>query len=181
MSPHYLLSHRRFCCIQDLRVYQGVYEYKMQNKAFWRGWILIYICSRNNMNVNGSFNAGFVQYTLWTWNKCSVYFCKTEIVISIWQHFRSEERQTFKNVQNQFIFKNSLLTKYFWYKLVQSFVKSRFLVLNSVRFEWMKINTAALKTIQHFGDMLNCNTSIHCGGHYNVTFWIAAFSLVMQT
>ena len=92
----------------------------------WRGQVLIfilYIWSRNKMNVNGSFNAGFVQYTLLTWYKCSVYFCKTEIVISIWQHFRSEERQTFKNVQNQFIFKNSLLTKYFWYKLVQFFCK----------------------------------------------------------
>ena len=26
------------------------------------------------------------------------FVCKTEIVISIWQHFRSEERQTFLNV-----------------------------------------------------------------------------------
>ena len=113
------------------------------------------------MNVNGSFNAGFVQYTLWTWNKCSVYFCKTEIVISIWQHFRSEERQTFKNVQNQFIFKNSLLTKYFWYKLVQSFVKSRFLVLNSVRFEWMRINSAVrvCTTQKRFNILVTCWTA----------------------
>ena len=64
-----------------------------------------------------------VLYSIHVLNMVQVYFCKTEIVISIWQHFRSEERQMFKNVQNQFIFKNSLLTKYFWYKLGQFFRK----------------------------------------------------------
>ena len=132
-----------------------------------RGRFLIfnlYIWSRNNMNVNGSFNAGFVQYTLLTWYKCSVYFCKTEIVISIWQHFRSEERQTFKNVQNQFIFKNSLLTKYFWYKLVQFFVKSRLSILKSSKdsLEWVANTTAALMNGPIFE---TCNSNSNTSNH----------------
>ena len=116
------------------------------------------------MNVNGSFNAGFVQYTLLTWYKCSVYFCKTEIVISIWQHFRSEERQTFKNVQNQFIFKNSLLTKYFWYKLVQFFVKSRLSILKSSKdsLEWVANTTAALMNGPIFE---TCNSNSNTSNH----------------